>query len=362
MAAIGFVRHRMAWQTGEAKCHVPVSFSDNDAGADPTGSRVTTEPEAMSITQLKAFHIVALSGGFSQAARDMAISQSTLSQHVRELEADCGQNLLDRKARGVSLSAHGERLFEITSRLFQAEKEANAFLRGEAGLNGGHLRVAADGPILALPILSRLKNERPKLTFSLAVDNSARVIDQIIDYRADVAITAQIPNDPRLHGVHFLSMRLGLCVPSSHPLAARDGVTMKDLEGLSFVMRERGSRTREIFEKNLGDHGISIHQLVEISSREGVREAIANGVGFGVVADLEFGHDARLSFVPIDDAKEVIDEYAICLAERRHLPLIRGFIDEASRLLPDAGETFHLPAHRGKTMGKTNASASLLTQ
>ncbi|NVD42992.1 LysR family transcriptional regulator [Ensifer sp. HO-A22] len=316
----------------------------------------------MSITQLKAFHIVALSGGFSQAARDMAISQSTLSQHVRELEADCGQNLLDRKARGVSLSAHGERLFEITSRLFQAEKEANAFLRGEAGVNGGHLRVAADGPILALPILSRLKVDRPKLTFSLAVDNSARVIDQIIDYRADVAITAQIPDDPRLHGVHFLSMRLGLCVPSSHPLAARDGVTMKDLEGLSFVMRERGSRTREIFEKNIADHGISIHQLVEISSREGVREAIANGVGFGVVADLEFGHDARLSFVPIDDAKEVIDEYAICLAERRHLPLIRGFIDEASRLHPDAGETFHLPVRRGKDIAKTITSTSLLTQ
>lgn len=316
----------------------------------------------MSITQLKAFHIVALSGGFSQAARDMAISQSTLSQHVRELEADCGQNLLDRKARGVSLSAHGERLFEITSRLFQAEKEANAFLRGEAGVNGGHLRVAADGPILALPILSRLKIDRPKLTFSLAVDNSARVIDQIIDYRADVAITAQIPNDPRLHGVHFLSMRLGLCVPSSHPLAARERVTMKDLEGLSFVMRERGSRTREIFEKNLSDHGISIHQLVEISSREGVREAIANGVGFGVVADLEFGHDARLSFVPIDDAKEVIDEYAICLAERRHLPLVRGFIDEASRLLPDAGETLRIPVQRRQELIKTILSTSQLTQ
>ncbi|MNL49992.1 HTH-type transcriptional regulator CysL [compost metagenome] len=137
---------------------------------------------------------------------------------------------------------------------------------------------------------------------------------------------------------------------------------MKHLEGLSFVMRERGSRTREIFEKNLADHGISIHQIVEISSREGVREAIANGVGCGVVADLEFGHDARLSFVPIDDAKEVIDEYAICLAERRHLPLIRGFLDEASRLLPDAGETFRMPMHHGKDIAKTIASTSLMTQ
>lgn len=284
----------------------------------------------MSIVQLKAFHFVAQSGGFSQAARDMAISQSTLSSHVRELEAVCGFNLLERKARGVSLSSHGEGLFKITTRLIAAEKEANEFLRGKAGVNGGHLRIAADGPVLALPILSRLKLDRPQLTFSLAIENSARVIDQIIDYRADVAITAQIPVDARLHGVHFLSMRLGLCVPLSHPLARREGVTMKDLAGLSFVMRERGSRTREIFEQNLADHGVSIHQIVEISSREGVREAIANGIGCGVVADLEFGHDVRLAFVPIDDARTTIDEYAICLAERRHLPLIRSFIEMAA--------------------------------
>ncbi|SDA71588.1 aminoethylphosphonate catabolism associated LysR family transcriptional regulator [Sinorhizobium sp. NFACC03] len=319
-------------------CHVTVSFADNDVRRRQVAAITGGRTDHMSITQLRAFHIVAQSGGFSQAARDMAISQSTLSSHVRELEAHCGLNLFERKPRGVSLSADGERLFEITSRLFTAEKEANAFLRGEAGSNGGHLRVAADGPILALPILSRLKVDRPKLTFSLAVDNSARVIDQILDYRADVAITAQTPDDPRLYGVHFLSMRIGLCVPVGHPLAERDGVKMRELEGMSFVMRERGSRTREIFERNLAEHGTTVQQIVEISSREGVREAIANGVGCGVVADLEFGHDARLAYVPIDDARELIDEYAICLAERRHLPLIRGFIDEAGRLRPDDSE------------------------
>lgn len=147
------------------------------------------------------------------------------------------------------------------------------------------------------------------------------------------SITARAPDDPRLYGVKFLSMRLGLCVPVFHTLAARESVFVAELEGLSFVMRERGSRTREIFEKNLADHGISIQPVIEISSREGVREAIANGVGCGVVADLEFGHDARLSFVPLCDATELIDEYAICLAERRHLPLVRRFIEEAGRVL-----------------------------
>ncbi|WP_083223507.1 MULTISPECIES: hypothetical protein [unclassified Ensifer] len=66
--------------------------------------------------------------------------------------------------------------------------------------------------------------------------------------------------------------------------------------------------------------------------------------------------------MPIDDAKEIIDEYAICLAERRHLPLIRGFIDEASRLLPDVGETFRMPLPSQKAIAKTINSASSMTQ
>lgn len=294
----------------------------------------------MSIAQLRAFHFVASYGGFSHAAREMAVSQSTLSGQVRTLEATCGISLFERRARGVRLSEQGEVLFEITSRLFQAEVEAKTFLRRRPEADhAGHIRVAADGPILALPILVGMQRLRPRLTFSLSIDNSDRVTDQILGYHVDVGITARPPRDSRLHGVYLLSMPVGLCVSRGHALADRPFVMLKDLAGHSFVMRERGSRTRTTFEENLAAAGVKIGTVLEISSREGVREAVANGFGCGIVADREFGADSRLVFVPIIDARTMIDEYAICLAERRHLPLIGAFLQEARGYGLAAGAT-----------------------
>lgn len=287
---------------------------------------------SMSIAQLRAFNAVARFGGFSQAARETAVSQSTLSGQVRSLEASCGVNLFERNPRGVKLSPDGEALFAITSKLFEAEAEARTFLRRPRETDkAGHIRVAADGPILPLPILLSMREQRPHLTFSLTIDNSERVAEQILGYHADVGITAQQPGDVRLHGEYLLSLPIGLCVPRDHAFAQRSQVLLKDLAGLPFILRERGSRTRSIFERNLAVVGVRIGPVIEIASREGGREAIANGLGFGVVGDREFGVDPRLAFVPIADAQAVIDEYVICLAERRHLPLIGSFITAARR-------------------------------
>lgn len=283
----------------------------------------------MSIAQLRAFHLVAVCGGFSQAAREMAASQSTLSGQVRQLEAASQVSLFERQPRGVMLTPEGQALYEITSRLFAAEAEARAFLRGDVLREGGHLRVAADGPFLPLPILAALERARPKLTFSLSVNNSDRVIDMLLNFRSDVGITARQTDDPRLFSQHIATMGLGLCVPRDHELAQRTRVAMATLEGLRFVMRESGSLTREVFERNLADHGVVLGPVLEVSSREGVNEAVAAGFGAAVVASGEFSQDPRLSFIPIEDARHYIQEYAICLADRRHLPLVRAFFEQA---------------------------------
>lgn len=291
-----------------------------------------TSPANMSTAQLRAFHFVARYGGFSSAAREMAISQSTLSGQVKSLEATCGINLFERRRQGVRLSAHGEALYEITSRLFQAEAEARSFLgrRREAD-TAGHVRVAADGVSMAMSVLMGLRRQRPNLTFSLTVENSDRVTQQILDHEVDVGITAQPPTDARLHGDYLVSLAVGIYVGRDHPFARRSSVTLKDLEGVPFVVRERGSRTRQVFEQNLADAEISIGPTIEISGREAGREAVANGLGCGIVADTEQVADPRIVYLPIDDAGTVIDEYVVCMAEKRHLPLVAAFLREARR-------------------------------
>jgi len=277
-----------------------------------------------SVTQLRAFHHVATAGGYSQAARETANSQSNLSGQVRQLEAASGMALFERGPYGVRLTSDGEALYKVTSRLFMALGEADALLKSRK-VDGGRLRIASDGVVHSLPILAALRRYRPNLVFSLLVHNSDAVIEQVSQYRADVGVTAQKPKDDRFYVRPLTSMSIGVFIPKSHPWSRRSNVAIRELEGLPFVMREKGSRTRQLFEQSVRDHGVSLGPVLEVSTREGVRETVAAGFGLGAVADLEFGFDSRLHFLPLRDAEVMLEEYLVCLDERRRIPMIEDF-------------------------------------
>jgi aminoethylphosphonate catabolism LysR family transcriptional regulator len=283
------------------------------------------------VTQLRAFHFVATSGGYSQAAREMAVSQSTLSGQVRQLEAVSGVVLFERGQRGVTLTQEGEALFIVTSRLFAALSEAGRMLKSRKA-EGGRLRLASDGTLHSLPILAALRLRRPKLVFSIQLDNSDSVIEHIAHYRADVGITAQMPKDSRFHIQPLMSMTIGVIVPKGHPWGQRRSLSVEDLQGMPFVLRERGSRTREVFEQNLVARGVTLGDVIEVSRQDGVRETVAAGFGMGVIADVEFGFDTRLHFLTLHDAPIALDEYVICLDERRRIPMISEFFGCAADL------------------------------
>jgi aminoethylphosphonate catabolism LysR family transcriptional regulator len=282
----------------------------------------------MSLVQLRAFHNVASAGGFSRAAREMSSSQSTLSAQVRLLEARSSVALFERKPLGVTLTPEGLELFEVTKRLFDAEKEADAILHTRRH-GAGHLRVAADGAFHPAPILRDLRRSRPSLTFNLSIGNSADVIAHLVNHRADVGITAFRPQDDRLHIRPFMSMRIGIFVPLGHEWGQQSSICTADLGGQTIIMREKGSATRETFELTLADHGVQLGGILEASSREAVRELVANGLGIGVIGEPEFGHDDRLRFLEIADGTRVISEYAMCLEERCRVPIVRDFMRSA---------------------------------
>jgi LysR family transcriptional regulator, low CO2-responsive transcriptional regulator len=284
----------------------------------------------MNLTQLRAFHLVAIAGGFSLAARTEGLSQPTLSAQVRDLEANYGVGLFDRHGRGVRMTPAGQSLFAITTRLFAAEGEARALLTGGRALTRGHLRVSADSAYHVMPILAELKQRHAGLTFTLKIDNSAAVLDQITDHGADVAVMAKMTSDPRIHSMKLREDRLVLFVPREHPWAKRRRLKLADLAGRDIVIRERGSITREVFETRLAEAGIVPGSLIDVETREAVREAVAAGFGVGVVFDSEFGADARFHPVDVVDADFTVGEYVVCLQERKRLALVRAFLEIAA--------------------------------
>lgn len=286
----------------------------------------------MNLTQLRAFHAVAQEKSFTKAAQAAHVSQPTLSGQVKALEETYRVRLFERRGRGAQLTELGQNLHALTQRLFALEGEAQALLAGTKALQRGHLRVAADSAYHAIPILARLKARYGGLSFALSIGSSATVLKQLLDYEADVAVMAKLTSDPRLHTMQFRRDRLVLFVPRAHPWAKRTRLRLADLQNQEIVLRERGSITREVFEATLAAASIKPGALVEIQSREGVREAVAAGFGLGVVFESEFGEDERFHALRVADADLAVAEYVVCLQERRHLALIRAFLDAAADL------------------------------
>ncbi|MDE2334746.1 MAG: LysR family transcriptional regulator [Rhodospirillales bacterium] len=293
-------------------------------------------------TLLRAFHLVVEAQSFSAAARASGVGQPTLSAQVKALEATYGVALFDRGGRRVSATPLGQELHAVTARLFAAEAEARALLAGAATLLGGHLRIAADSAAHVMPILAVLKARHAGITFSLAIGNSSEVVDRLVDHHADVAVTARRVSDPRLHSRLLRHDRLVLFVRAGHALAGAGAgagkVSIRVLADNDLVLRERGSITREVFEARLHEAAVRPRTLLEVQTREAVREAVLAGFGVGVGFEAELDEHPQLVRLEVTDAQLAVAEYVVCLEEKRRLALVRAFLAAGAAGAPVAAQ------------------------
>ncbi len=285
-----------------------------------------------SSAELKAFDATARSGSMSAAARLLGIRQPTISAHIAGLEKRFGVELFVRRGRGVELTTFGQALHEVSNRIYRAEQQAALLLLSARSQYEGHLKISAVGPYNVLPMVKRYRALFPKIRLAVSVGDSRQIVEGILDHRDDVGVLLHAVNDERVYCVPYRRQALVVFASAAHPLARLQSMTLSDLEGQEFVLREQGSQTRSVFEAGLASAGVRVRSSLEMGSREAVREAVAQGLGLGVVAQTAFVADARLVVLPIDDMALSTHVHVICLAERQPAPLIAGFLEVVNQL------------------------------
>lgn len=295
----------------------------------------------MNHNQIRAFHTVASEGGFTRAARALRVSQPTLSAQVKALEETYGVRLFDRKGRRVALTPLGRDLLAVTSQIFALEGEAETVLAGVRDPVSGSLTIGADSPHHAMTLLAEIKRVHEGLSLAVDVAAAAGVLESLRDYRCDIAVLSNPPMDADLSMVPFRQDRLVAIVPRDDTLARAGTPPPIDLRSLirrPLILRERGSVTRDVLEAALSSRGLSAQATMEIRSREAIREAVAAGLGVGVVFASEFGRDAGLAAIPLM-GEDVGVRYAVaCLRNRRRLANI-GAAMQAAESLSAAGSS-----------------------
>ena len=280
--------------------------------------------------ELKAFYRVAQLGSMTQAAKKLGLSQPTVTTQIRQLESQYAVELFYRGGRRLTLTEDGVRLMPMVKALLQQEADIEFFLRN-SGQGMGALRIAATAPYYILDLVKAFRERLPQIDVSVDIGNSQQVLEALEEYRVDIAVSSQLLEDPRLIRRVLGSDPLVLAVHRNHPLAALDHVPLAALAGQCLLMREQGSTTRRLTEDLLASAGVGVGPLLEIGSRESIREAVLRNIGISIIARQEVPHDPQLRVLTLENAP-VIHEYLYCLKERKAARLPAAFLGLAQEM------------------------------
>ncbi|OMG93320.1 LysR substrate-binding domain-containing protein [Achromobacter xylosoxidans] len=293
----------------------------------------------MSSSRLRAFLAVARHGSFSAGARALGLAQPTLTAQIQSLEKQHDVELFHRRGRGSHLTPLGLALLPIAQQLGALEVDAFNLLHDAGKLNSGELRIGAVGPFHVIEMVDAYHRLYPGVDLSIRVGNSAEVLADLESYVTDIAVLAGARDAPGLSAIPYASHPVILLAPVTHPLACHDSLPLSALHDVPLLQREPGSTTRAALEAALAEAGVKPRTVMEIGSREALREAVARGLGMGTVSEAEFIPDSRFRPIRIEGDPVRTDTYLYCLAERRDSRLLSSFIDEVLKIRGDG------PAH-----------------
>src|SRR5262249_49174355 len=179
---------------------------------------------------------------------------------------------------------------------------------------------------VAMPILKAFSTAHPGVRIDMRLDNSSRLLDMVAGNRVNLAVATLLEPDPAFFCEPLVEQRVLVLVREDHPWWQRQSVAVRELSGTEFVLREPGSMTRHLFERGLARAGIGVDGRLALGSREAVKEAVASGLGLGIVLDKELGHDPRIRGIPVTEAPMSAVEYVVALPEVASLGATGAFI------------------------------------
>lgn len=281
----------------------------------------------MYFTWLRAFDAVAREGGFTAAARRLNVSQSTVTSQVKALEERFSVELFFRTGRKVTLTEVGKGLFGISQDLMGSYDEAVQFL---TTTSVGQLRLSGVGPPAVIELAEAFSKRFPEIQLSINVENGEQVLSDLNEFRADVAVLAHVEKDTRFFSVPYRRYRILAFVNTDHAWKNRRIVRLEEFAGQTMVLRDRKSKTREIMDELIHKDKIKLGRVLEVNSRETMREAVLHGFGIGIISEREYIPDRRLRPIRVSAADLNVTFYVTCLTKRRHRPLISAFFSVAA--------------------------------
>ena len=267
----------------------------------------------MNLKQLEAFVQVSESGSFSKAAKELFLTQPTISAHISSLEKELNVRLFIRNTKEVSLSDDGKDLYRYAKQITDLEKaiEERFYMDSD---DGKHFITIAASTIPAQYLLPKVlmcyRERYPKEQIKIMETDSSEVVTQVVDHMVDVGFTGTVLEKKHCKYIPFYKDELAVITPDTPEYRILKGQNRDDIDWIKrkpLILREEGSGTRKEAEKQLKNAGISMETLdivASIANQETIKKSVKQGMGITVLSRLAAEDEDGLLIFPIPGADE----------------------------------------------------------
>lgn len=284
------------------------------------------------LRQLKVFEAVARLLSFSRAAEELHLTQPAVSTQVRKLEEHAGNALFEQFGKKIYLTPAGAELLQIGRAIIQQFEAAESAMTQFKGVSGGRLNVGVISagdyffPRLLVDFASRHRGV--KLNFT--VHNREGLLIHIADNLTDLAIMVRPPADLDTVNEPFAPHPYVVVGAANHPLVGVKRIPVARLMHEPFVIREKGSDTRNSMEEALDGQLAGVHVAMEIRSTETIKQAVIAGMGVSFVSAHTVSQELKsgsLSVLDVQGLPLVLNWYVVHRRTKRLPPVAQAFKD-----------------------------------
>jgi len=253
------------------------------------------------LKQLQVFLAVASHENVSLAADELAMSQSAASTSLKGLEHRFGLRLFDRIGKRLQLNDQGNTLRSKAAALIAGATELENSLLDASDI--GELKVGATltiGNYLAIGIIAAFMKEHPTAKVNLNVQNTASIAAKVRNFELDIGLIEGELQEADLDVNYWREDELALFCAPDHPLATRNEIQDEDLLSADWIIREKGSGTRQAFDRAMTGILSNLKLRLELQHTEGIKRAVEAGLGIGCLSKITLAEAfKRGSLVPL---------------------------------------------------------------
>lgn len=240
----------------------------------------------METHQIRYFLAVAQTLKFTEAARQCAVSQPSLSLQVAKLESELGGALFERTRKGARLTARGEAFLPRARAIWAEMESARRDAEGLGALSLGHVTLGClptTGAFLLPKVLTEFRRRHPKVQVHLREESSPALARCLEAGEVDLGILDEAGVTPALQERVLFTEDLWLALPPRHPLAGKGRVPLPKVAGEPFILMKHGHGFRQIVLDLFHRAGLEPRVVFESGEIETIQALVSVGMGISLV-------------------------------------------------------------------------------